>query len=378
MEVNKIYEGDCLDLFKGLDNESIDCVITSPPYWQLRDYKWDGQWGLEPTFQLYLEHLWQMMDEVYRVLKPTGTAWINLGDTYGTKSRNFGRGMNYSNKIQYVGDIENYSKPEGYEKCLLLIPHRFAIGCIDRGWVMRNDIIWAKRNAMPEPQKDRFSKKHEYFFLMVKNEKYYFDLDGIRDKSKPLNRWGGQKLKANGKSKWDDGTGQASYRDRDMQPNDGMKNPGDVSDFWDIPTKPSSDEHYASYNDKLIGKPIVAGCPQYVCNKCGKPREKIIENTPMVIKLSSRTEKMGLTKSKRVPSGTMVSPAINKVIGWTDCGCNEGFSPGVILDPFCGTATTGCRALELGRNFIGFEGSNKFVKMGIKNITPYLQQKQLF
>ena len=82
MEINKIYNEPCLDTLKRMPNEFLDCVITSPPYWQLRDYGYDGQWGLEPTFQEYLEHLWQMMDEIYRVLKPTGTVWINLGDTY--------------------------------------------------------------------------------------------------------------------------------------------------------------------------------------------------------------------------------------------------------------------------------------------------------
>jgi DNA modification methylase len=137
-----------------MPNEFLDCVITSPPYWQLRDYGYEGQWGLEPTFQEYLEHLWEMMDEIYRVLKPSGTVWINLGDTYSPS------------------------------KCLMLLPHRFAIGCIDRGWIVRNDIIWAKRNGMPESVTDRFSKKHEYFFFMVKSQNYYFDLDSVRDKVK--------------------------------------------------------------------------------------------------------------------------------------------------------------------------------------------------
>jgi DNA modification methylase len=371
IELNRIYHGHCMDLFKQLDDESIDSVITSPPYWQLRDYKWDGQWGLEPTFKMYLENLWSMMDEVWRVLKPTGTVWVNLGDTYNGNKK--GHTDNKTNQSLKLMGLTKEKDENVADKCLLLIPHRFAIGCIDRGWIIRNDIIWAKRNGMPESCIDRFSKKHEYFFLMVKSQKYYFDLDGVKDRTK---------------------TKDSHRRDRDttklnntpgrtkmgglVENNYATRNPGTVSDFWDIPTVPSSDEHYAAYNDKLIGKPIVAGCPQYVCNKCGNPREKIIENTPMVINLSSRTEKMGLTKSKRVPSGTMVSPAINKVIGLTDCGCNEGFSPGVILDPFCGTATTGCRALELGRNFIGFEGSEKFVKMGNKNLLPYLQQTKLF
>lgn len=312
MEVNKIYSGKCLDLFKNLDDESIDCVITSPPYWQLRDYQWDGQWGLEPTFQEYIENLWQMMDEVWRVLKPTGTVWINLGDTYnGDKTGNDNPKMN---KEVNVSSFKKEKSKEIPNKCLLLIPHRFAIGCIDRGWVVRNDITWAKRNAMPEPVMDRFSKKHEYFFLMTKNEKYYFDLESVRQKSKPLNRWGGNKLVAKGQSTWDEGTGQNSYRNRDMQPNNGMKNPGDVADFWDIPTEPSSDKHFAKYNTSLISVPIVAGCP----------------------------------------------------------------NGGVVLDPFCGTATTGCRALELGRNFIGFDGSEKFVEIGRKNIEPYLRQTSLF
>lgn len=154
MEINKIYNESCLDTLRRMPNEFIDCVITSPPYWQLRDYGYEGQWGLEPTYQEYLEHLWELMDEINRVLKYNGTVWINLGDTY-TK-----------------------------EKCLLLIPHRFAIGCIERGWIMRNDIIWAKRNGMPESVTDRFSKKHEYIFFMVKSDKYFFDLDAVRDKVK--------------------------------------------------------------------------------------------------------------------------------------------------------------------------------------------------
>lgn len=367
MEINKVHQGSCLDLFKGLDNESIDCVITSPPYWQLRDYKWDGQWGLEPTFQLYLEHLWQMMDECWRVLKPTGTAWINLGDTYSTQSGTnaaLAAGRNYESQTTYLtnrGESELLIKDKSLpNKCLLLLPHRFAIGCIDKNWILRNDCVWAKRNGMPESVTDRFSKKHEYFFLLVKQEKYYFDLDGIRDKIKSVsierykypftwqeggesNNFKGDKThlittkipsenaemfgsprarqhrQSNGKSKIGgikkDGNERSGiYDENEWFPRDDGKNPGSVSDFWDIPTQPSSDEHYAAYNDKLIGKPIIAGCPK----------------------------------------------------------------GGIILDPFAGTATTGCRALELGRKFIGFDGSEKYAAMGNKNLLPYVQQPQLF
>lgn len=366
MELNKIYQGTCLDVIKTFPDKSINCVITSPPYWQLRDYGWSEQWGLEPTFQLYLEHLWSLMDEIFRVLKDDGTVWINLGDTYSTQSGTnaaLARGKKYDNDSTYLtnrGESELLIKDKSLpSKCLMLIPHRFAIGCIDRGWIMRNDIVWAKRNGMPESVTDRFSKKHEYFFFMAKSEKYYFDLEGIKDKLKTetLERYkydfignpegldrgqsGRPEMKAttkipkeqsemfgsprarqhrqsNGKSvfggkKGDGQDENGIYSGKEWFPNEG-KNPGDVSDFWDIPTQPSSDEHYAAYNDKLIGKPIIAGCPK----------------------------------------------------------------DGIILDPFCGTATTGCRAIELGRKFIGIEGSEKYVQMANKNLLPYIQQQQLF
>lgn len=315
MKLNHIYEGKCLDVIKTFPDKSIDCVITSPPYWQLRDYGWDGQWGNEPTFQIYLENLWSLMDEIWRVLKDTGTVWVNLGDTYmgGVAGQGGDCGKHTIENANIKGTRFKGQKKEGLpSKCLCLIPHRFAIGCIDRGWVMRNDIVWAKRNGMPESVTDRFSKKHEYFFLMAKSEKYYFDLESIRDnhiwakKDKRSQVVGG--VLSGGKTATNEyGTNKVAY-------NPAGKNPGSVSDFWDIPTKGSSDAHYASYNTALIDKPIVAGCP----------------------------------------------------IG------------GIILDPFCGTATTGCRAIDLQRKFIGIEGSPEYVKIGNKKLLPFQITQQLF
>jgi len=307
METNIIYREPCLDTLRRMDDKSIDCVITSPPYWQLRDYGYDGQWGLEPTFQLYLEHLWSMMAEIYRVLKDEGTVWINLGDTYGTTSGNIKQGNLCTNKIKYTGAIAGYKKPENMSKCLLLIPHRFAIGCIDRGWIMRNDCIWAKRNGMPESVTDRFSKKHEYFFFMVKSEKYFFDLDAVRDKNisnsnirdKRGESYGNEMQIGQGNREWN---------------NENGKNPGTVSDFWDIPTKPSSSKHYASYNDSLLVKPVMAGCP-------------------------------------------------------------EG---GIIYDPFMGTGSTAEVAIRANRLFIGSEMSEEYCKIANDRIQPFLIQPNIF
>lgn len=260
-----------------LPDSSIDCVITSPPYWQLRDYGYDGQWGLEDTFEKYLEHLWGMMDEIHRILKDTGTVWINLGDTYSTKSGGFADGdKNQSKVAKYTKGMVVNQPGNLPPKSLLMIPHRFAIGCYNRGWTIRNDIVWAKKNAMPESVEDRFSKKHEYFFFMTKKPTgYYFDLESVKD----------QQISSSGK-----------------------KNPGDVADFWDIPTRPSTDDHYAAYNTNLIDKPIISGCP-------------------------------------------------------------EG---GVVLDPFAGTGTTLIRARELCRQYVGIEYSKEFCDIIDHNISNKL------
>lgn len=311
--INIVHNEPCLDTLKRMQDKSIDCVITSPPYWQLRDYGYDGQWGLELTFQEYLEHLWELMAEIHRVLKDEGTCWVNLGDTYarGTRPK--------TNNNQTLRDSNNKIEPDtkpdydGLNKCLLLIPHRFAIGCIDRGWILRNDIIWAKPNGMPESVTDRFTKKHEYIFFFVKQEKYYFDLDAIRDKHKHSNdkRNDGKRheYKADAKTYEDEKVGANAVSFNPLG-----KNPGSVSDFWEVTTKGSSDSHYASYNTELIKKPILAGCP-------------------------------------------------------------EG---GIIYDPFMGTGTTAIAALRANRNFIGSEMSTEYIKICEANIKPYLQQTKLF
>jgi DNA modification methylase len=269
-------------------------------------------------------------------LKPSGTCWINLGDTYARGSRN--KDATNDSLRNTSKSIEPNSKPDynGLNKCLMLIPHRFAIGCIDRGWIMRNDIIWAKRNGMPESCTDRFSKKHEYFFFMVKSEKYYFDLDAIRDSIKTVSierykyKFTGQEGGTSNNFKGDkshlipktkikfggnkgDGNDGGIYSGNEWTPRADGKNPGTISDFWDIPTKPSASEHYASYNDELIRKPILAGCP-------------------------------------------------------------EG---GLIYDPFMGTGSTAHASLRANRNFIGSEMSDKYIKICEKRLEPLMKQAKL-
>lgn len=311
LELNKIHKGLAFPTIKTFPDKSINCVVTSPPYWQLRDYGFSEQWGLEPTFEEYLEHLWSLMDEIWRVLKDDGTVWVNLGDTYGTVSGRMGTKIQQPKHSNEENQSANFKQPKSINKCLLLIPHRFAIGCIERGWIMRNDIVWAKRNCMPESVTDRFSKKHEYFFLMAKNKKYYFDLDGIREDHAEATKIRSKYGHYEEHDRIDRNYTKGPQKLKNFQHNKG-KNPGSVSDFWDIPTKPSSKEHYAAYNDELIKKPILAGCPE----------------------------------------------------------------DGVILDPFAGTGTTLITGYIHGRNVVGIEGNPKDAEAAQSDLDTIIQRKK--
>ena len=371
MNTNVVYCESCLNTLRKMPDKFLDSVITSPPYWQLRDYGYPEQWGLEPTFQEYLEHLWSLMDLIWLKLKDTGTVWINLGDSYAGSG---GSGGDYNSGGLREG--QNRVKPpkQNLSKCLLLLPHRFAIGCIERGWIVRNDIIWAKRNGMPESVTDRFSKKHEYMFFMVKQQKYYFDLEAVREKTIITETRAGRIVYHSGK-------GDLTNKTNTFLPEGfGGKNPGSVSDFWDIPTKPNSVGHYAVYNLDLLKKPILAGSPEFVCVKCGKARERIVEVVAKgvnVLKEDSKSRKMTIQPiSKNTTLGGIHSAKADK--GFTSCDCNAEFKGGIIYDPFAGSGTTGIAALKAGRQFIGSEMSTEYAKIANEQIDEFQKQHSLF
>lgn len=309
------YHGDCLEVLKTLPGECVDSVITSPPYWQLRDYNFDGQWGMEADFNVYLEKMLSLMNELKRILKPMGTMWINLGDTYSKSVNQNNNGRGHSTLDSQNGKIKIHTRNPTKcikslpDKSLMLIPHRFAIRCIDElGLILRNDIIWAKPNGMPESVTDRFSKKHEFVFFFVKNKKYYFDLDSVRDKPyTSLDRKDTVNiLRKTVRSGLKSDSGF-------MKNNPLGKNPGDVSDFWDLPTKSSSAEHFATYNTDLIRKPVLAGSP----------------------------------------------------VG------------GIILDPFAGTGTTAVAAIQYDRKFLMIEGNKEYYNLMCNNIRNHDLQLKL-
>ena len=177
-----IIHGDALQRLKELPDESVNCVVTSPPYWALRDYGDKNQLGLEPDFNEYIRKLCDIFDEVWRVLRKDGTCWVNLGDTYGgsnqgygTTKRNTNTGFQDTRDGFYAASKNKPPMANMMHKSLIMIPSRFAIEMTDRGWILRNEIIWYKPNCMPSSVRDRFTVDFEKVFFFTKSKKYWFE-----------------------------------------------------------------------------------------------------------------------------------------------------------------------------------------------------------
>lgn len=233
-----ILEGDARVVLRDLPDESVDCVVTSPPYWGLRDYGSEHQIGHEPTPQAYVSSLADVFDEIYRVLKSTGTLWLNIGDSYAS--------------------VRNADKPATYGltvKDLVGIPWRVAFALQDRGWILRQDIIWAKPNPMPESVTDRCTKAHEYVFLFSKSARYHFDASAISEPAiyadDTRKRRGRSEYKVKRPKK--DGHLQQSFVV--------IKDRRNKRSVWQIPTRPFPGAHFAVMPEALVEPCILAGCP---------------------------------------------------------------------------------------------------------------------
>lgn len=257
MEVNKIIEGNCLTVLKTLPDNSVDCCITSPPYWGLRDYGHEEQLGSEKHFKDFVNNLCNVFDEIKRVLKDTGTCFVNLGDSYSSDTKGTGgpsdkqlsnKGSRYAAK-KFDTEIPN--------KCLCLVPERFAIEMVDRGWTIRNQIIWHKPNQMPSSATDRFTVDFEKIFFFVKQPMgYYFEQQLEKsiwaefDKRSEIK--GG--VKSNGKTATGNyATNKVAYTEG------GMRN---VRTTWSVNTEPNSEAHFATYPQRLVERMVKAGCPE--------------------------------------------------------------------------------------------------------------------
>ena len=414
MNLNKIINENCLQGLKKLPDNSIDCCITSPPYYGLRDYgtatwiggdencnhqrkkhgdecktgqrnvkggsgdgiykeicsmcgaiRQDEQIGLEKTPEEYVKKLTELFEEVRRVLKPTGTLWLNIGDSfargksrYSTPAQTLEGGGQKDEKygVLHNGertDFKNHSFIK--DKDLIGVPWMLAFALRNSGWYLRMDIIWNKPNPMPESVKDRPTKAHEYIFLMTKEPNYFYDYQAIQtetigsehDKHSRQSRKRFPTDKVNG------------IRKEGFYP---MANKRSV---WTVTTKPYNEAHFATFPEDLIEDCILAGCPEEVCNCCGIPREKIIEMEDV---LRERKNKYGEYRAVNGQPDQRKEGAISKIVGLTDCGCGKGFSAGIVLDPFMGSGTTALVAKKKNRNFVGFELNPEYIKIAEKRL----------
>lgn len=297
-----LYHGDALEVLRTLPDGSVDCCVTSPPYFGLRDYGVDGQIGAEPSPTEFVAALVAVFAEVRRVLADDGTLWLNIGDSYSSSNGH----TDPNGTSTLVGTRRGMVPNLTGKRCnlpaknLLGIPWRVAFALQDAGWILRNDIIWAKPNGMPESVTDRLSTKHEHLFLFAKSRRYWFDLDPIREPLACPERITGHMFgganKANQLS-----AGSAARRTGstyDKAP-EGGRNPGDV---WMIPTQPFSEAHFAVFPVKIPRRAIAAGC---------KPG-------------------------------------------------------GVVLDPFNGSGTTGLAAAQLGRRYVGIDLNRDYLDLSLR------------
>jgi len=404
MKRAEIKTGDVMEGLAKLASDSVHCVVTSPPYWRQRDYGCDGQIGLEETLGEYIENLVVVFREVRRVLREDGTLWLNVGDTYNGSGK--GGGGNSFQEIN-VGSLSVRGKSTWESslksKDLCMIPARVAIALQADGWWLRSDIIWHKPNPMPSSVTDRPTTCHEYLFLLTKSAKYYYDYVAIMEETtgNAHHRGHGVNPKAAGRN-------SRIYQDRDPQHSSERKiRPKQNESFsravnrivsrrnkrsvWTIATQPFSDEHFATFPEKLVEPCILAGSSEVgACPECGKPWERIVEKTGGTTGKSwhDHGDDLGGGQSQGshpggvgAKEGREGNPYTAKHIGWKcRCKCNHPRSeavPCVALDPFVGSGTTGVVALKHRRDFIGIELNPEYVDMAEKRMTPYLNQKEL-
>ena len=411
-------QGDVFDNIKKLQDNSIDCVVTSPPYWGLRDYgtasyeggdlncqhtitdgivdnknnklierpdrasdkkncvkcgakRIDKQLGLEPTYQEHIQNIVELFRAMKPKLKDSATIWLNYGDSYaatvnGTKAKdikNDDRGF----VDKPFSTIQGSIKP----KDLVMIPNRIAIALQDDGWWIRSEIIWHKPNPMPESTKDRPTQCHEKIWLITKSRKYYYDAEAVREpcQDETIRRMTlGNKGKV-GNNKNSTGWKQLNnYWGSEQSIKDANKG-RNRRNVWTITTKPCKEAHFATFPKDLIEPCIKAGCPEKVCTKCGKPLTKEIyrkekynpgygnQHTP-----KGTHKKIGGVYQKwleKNPPQITIKPS---------CDCNADFVPGVVFDPFGGAGTTAIVAKLLNRKSIMSELNPEYIEIAKKRI----------
>jgi site-specific DNA-methyltransferase (adenine-specific) len=320
---NRVIVGDAVEQLRRLPDASIDMVLTSPPYFRLRDYQVVGQLGLEAHVEQWVAGLRAVASEAARVLVPTGTLWLNVADTYST-----------------------HPSQGAAKKSLLLGPERLALGLIADGWTLRNKIVWAKANPMPSSVRDRLTCSWEAIYVLTRQRGYFFDLDAVRvpHTSGAHGKPNPQHQRPTAREVWrgpngDDASGLDVLKARGIVGHPLGKNPGDV---WKLASSNYRGAHHATFPVSLAERTISAGCPQARCVACRLPWKR---------------------QTIRALSGAAVRAALTPT-----CNCGAAKEPGLVLDPFFGAGTTAIAAERLGRDWLGIELNPDFAELATRRI----------
>lgn len=425
---NRVFCMDALKFAKRLPSRSLHCVITSPPYWNLRDYNADGQIGMEDSFELYIQRLVELFREYRRVLRDDGVFWLNLGDSYSGR----GKGPTGHNGIGNQEQRQGFHSPQKQNwglpsKNLIGIPFRVAFALQTDGWILRSAVPWIKGNAMPESMTDRFTTAHEYWFLFTKVPKYYFDIDAVRIPHKEVSKKramrgrsengkyvSGEHLPNKNANTLNQPREHLGYEDMEE-----MIASGDTSlsplgrnfrttDLWNntlewwrehlnhihdnggllldcdgetplaFHINPSGYKgaHFATFPPKLIEPIVLSSCPEKVCSCCGAPYIRVVEKERAYDHVTTQA---GKTKTGPYAAQTGDGAGTHDIRhgvysirhskGFTpSCECDAEPIGGIVCDPFWGAGTTAVVAEKLNRRWTGSELNPEYVKLGKKRL----------
>lgn len=386
-----IYVGDALRTLKKMPDKHFQMCVTSPPYWNLRDYRVKGQIGREKTPQAYIRKLVKVFREVRRVLRDDGTLWVNMGDIHvgsGAGRQGFA-GVMAGRRVGAARERNRHVRPKGLkDKDLVGLPWMLAFALREDGWWLRRDIIWEKDNPMPESAKDRPSLQHEYIFLLSKRKKYFYDAEAVKEPATSSGRpgkhdfaiggWAHGKdvshatIDHTGKEERSSGVyprkvpnGQVLYRNK--------------RSVWHMSTVPYLEAHFATFPPALPRTCIAAGSSPRACGKCGAPDRRVV-----LRRIVDRTElptdhpEYRPTKSEgpkeyagEGQTGAGRRYSITRTLGWKPaCRHYDDWGTGKchVLDPFAGAATTALETLSAGRDATLIELSPRYVDMQVRRI----------